>query len=937
VRIESVRRLEERMRNVPAWLSRLVDVRRGEVRTLVAAFVTLLLLITAHTALETARDALLLARFPARSLGVVYLAVAACVLPASWVAARVSERMGARRALGGGLALAGAAMVALFVVPTTRTSVVVLYVTSSLVGAVLVPLFWNLVGSILTVAEGRRLLGPLGAAGVLGGLVGSGAAAGLVEWLPAKALLLVSAGVLLLTMAALAWVPPHDDGASPQPAPIVGATGSSEAMRDEPFLRRVALLVVVSTAALVALDYFFKWTVARQIPHADVARFVARFYLVLNALSVVVQLLFSGAVLRRAGAAAAIAMTPLVLLLGGVGTLVSGGALAAVLVLRAVDGMLVNSVHRMAMELVYLPVPASARARAKPFIDGALARTTQASVGALTLVAGSAAWLSSWRLAAAVVVLVVVWSAVAVTTWRPYLGLLRRAIAKGAPARSGDLDPIDLENAEALTEYLAHDDPRVVGGAMSALARRGRERLISALVLLHDDESVLRYALELFAASRRNDWVSRARRLLTDRREGIRMAAARALAQHRQLAGKDLSGDPSPRVRGYSALLLGLGSETQDVSEDERVRELLGLPGPAGEEARVGILLGVADAPLEPRLLPLLASLAADLGSSGESTSALAKAASTQQATELVPALVERLALHDGREVLRSALVSLGRTAFDRVRAALHDPSQSRRLRIQLPGTIAPFGTADAAELLLTTIETEKDGLVRYKAIRGLGRMVADGSVKVERARAERLALANLVEHFRLLGLRAPFDPSPLHVPTGVSERPATERLLIGLLDDKLRQSLERTFRLLKIAHPREDIHTVNTAALSSDKRARANAAEFLDTLLRRRAQRTLRELLRIVTDDLSSPERVARAASICGTTPPGTREQAMTRLLRDADAIVVALAELHAAAVAGRPMEVVITGRSSDRPPVALATARRLAGGLAAPEGSHA
>jgi AAA family ATP:ADP antiporter len=924
------------MTNVPAWLSRLVDVRRGELRHLVPAFVALLLLITAHTALETARDALLLARFAARSLGVVYLAVAACVLPASWVASHVSQRLGARRALGGGLTLAAAAMGVLFVLPTTRTLVVVLYVTSSLVGAVLVPLFWNLVGSLLTVAQGRRLLGPLGAAGVLGGLIGSGAAAGVVEWVPAKALLLVSAGVLTLTMAALAWIPPHEDGASPEPAPMVGATRSSEAMRDEPFLRRVALLVVFSTAAMVALDYFFKWTIARQIPHADVARFVARFYLVLNALSVIVQLLFSGAFVRRAGAAAAIAMTPLVLLFGGVATLVSGGALAAVLVLRAVEGMLVNSVHRVATELVYLPVPASARARAKPFIDGALARTTQAAVGAVTLVAGSAAWLSSGRLAAGVVVLVVLWFGIAVTTWRPYLGLLRRAIAKGAPARPGDLDPIDLENAEALTEYLAHDDALIVVGAMRALARRGRERLIPALVLLHDDEAVLTYALELFTASRRNDWVSRGRRLLTDRREGIRMAAARALAQHGELAGADLSGDPSPRVRGYSALLVALGSEIADVTADAQVRELLGLPGPAGEDARIGTLLGVADAPRDARLLPLLASLAASAGSSGEWTSALAKAASTQQAADLIPALLDRLAFHEGREVLRSTLVSLGHPAFEGLRAALYDHAQSRSLRIHVPYTIARFGTADAAELLLASIETEKDGLVRYKAIRGLGRMVADGRVAVERPRAERLALANLVEHFRLLGLRAPLDASPLHLPTGVSERPATERLLVGLLDDKLRQSLERAFRLLKIAHPREDIHTVNTAALSSDRRARANAAEFLDTLLRRRDQRTLRELLRVVTDDLSTPERVARGASVCGTSPPHTREEAMTRLLRDPDTTVVALAELHAAAVAGRSTEVVIAGRSSLRPSVALAT-RRLVSSLAAPEGSHA
>jgi len=920
----------------PAWLSRLVDVRRSEVRTLLPAFATLLLLITAHTATETARDAMLIARFPAKSLGVVYLAVAACVLPASWLASRIGQRIGLRRALGGGFALAASALLSIFVMPTTRTSVLALYVTSSLVGAVLVPLFWSLIASILTIAEGRRLLGPLGAAGVLGGLAGSGIAAGMVEWLPPKLLLVVSAGVLALGVVALLWVPSHDDGASPEVAPMLGATRSQEAMRDEPFLRRVALLVAASTAGLVLLDYFFKWTIAREIPHHEIGRFVARFYLVLNALSLLVQLFFSGAFVRKVGAAAAIAMTPLVLLVGGVGALLTGGAMVAVLVLRAVDGMLVNSVHRVATELVYLPVPAGARARAKPFIDGALARATQAVVGGLTLVAGTMTWLSGWTLAAGVVVVIGLWFTVAVTTWRPYLGLLRRAVASGAPAHSGELEAIDLQNAEALTENLAHDDPLVVVGAMTALARRGRERLIPALILLHDDEAVLTFALQIFAKSPRTDWVSRGRRLLRDPRDGIRMAAARALARHGLLAGEDLAGDPSPRVRGYAALLLALGSSIRDVGDDPRVSAILDLAGADGDAARIGMLLGVADASKDQRLLALLVSLAAGAGPSAEWTSALAKAASSQRATALLRWLIERLPTHDSREVVRAALVTIGQPAFEKARESLLDPAQSRTVRTHLPDTIARFATDEAAELLLSTIEGEKDGLVRYKAVRGLGRLVAMGNVRIERKRTERLALANLVEHFRLLGLRAPLDASPLRIQTGVSERPPTERLLVGLLDDKLRQSLERTFRLLKIAHPREDIHTVNIAALSSDRHARANAAEHLDTLLRRRDQRRVRELLRLVTEDLTTPERVARASAICGTTPPATRDEAMTRLLHDADATVVALAELHSAAEAGRSKEVVIASRSSERAPVPLTTGRLL-GGLVTPEGSHA
>ena len=111
-----------------SWLNRLVDVRRGEWRALTKAFVTLTLLITAHTALETARDALVLTRLPARELGVVYVAVAICVLPAVWLASRAAVRFGPQRALGGGLVTASVLLLTLFALPMNRATSVAVYV-----------------------------------------------------------------------------------------------------------------------------------------------------------------------------------------------------------------------------------------------------------------------------------------------------------------------------------------------------------------------------------------------------------------------------------------------------------------------------------------------------------------------------------------------------------------------------------------------------------------------------------------------------------------------------------------------------------------------------------------------------------------------------------------------------------------------------------------
>jgi len=263
----------------------------------------------------------------------------------------------------------------------------------------------------------------------------------------------------------------------------------------------------------------------------------------------------------------------------------------------------------------------------------------------------------------------------------------------------------------------------------------------------------------------------------------------------------------------------------------------------------------------------------------------LARAAARQHERRLIPRLVERLVDRDGRDAVRAALVTFGTEAEDAVWWAMRDASRPRSFRIHCPTTLACFGDRASAERLLESIETEEDGLVRYKSIRALMVLVERHGVTVDRLRVEQLAQAALVRHFRLLSLRA-----ALGTPDR-DERAGAERLLRGLLEDKLRQSLERAFMLLAAAHPGEDFRQVRNACMSADAFTRANGGEFLDTLLGHRDQRLLRELLRLVTDDLPAAERAARAAHLLAGSTPGSRDEALGTLARDGDVTLASLA----------------------------------------------
>lgn len=69
------------------------------------------------------------------------------------------------------------------------------------------------------------------------------------------------------------------------------------------------------------------------------------------------------------GVIGSLQVMPFLLLAGGIASIVTGATLASVLVLKAVDGGLRYSLNRVAVELLYLPVPSDERARAKAFIE----------------------------------------------------------------------------------------------------------------------------------------------------------------------------------------------------------------------------------------------------------------------------------------------------------------------------------------------------------------------------------------------------------------------------------------------------------------------------------------------------------------------------------------------------------------------------------------
>ncbi len=892
-------------------LGRLVDVRQGEGRQAFQAGLTLFLLIGGHTVLETTRDALFLEKLAPSRLTLVYALIAALALLAAPLCTALARRFGRRNALIA-LSLLAAYGTGLFhVLALGASGVFALYAWSGLLGTVLVLQFWLFAGELLTVAQGKRLYGPIAAGGVLGAVAGASAAAALLMRLPVENLLLLGAGCFLGAALVLTTV-----WTEPLPVERASAPGREmwksafELVTQNGYVRRLAALVSLASAALLTTDYLFKSSVTRHVAAADLGSFFAGYYALLNSASLLAQLFVSGPLLRRLGVVPALALLPGLLVLGGTATLFAGVSLGLVLALKSSDGALRHSVHRVASELLEMPLAPRLQEQIKAFVSGPVPRIAQALTASVLLVLGAGGMGGERWIAALATLLSLGWLAVVLRLHGPYLARLREAIGKPSFEMSGWLGELDLDAVESLLEALSSNEPARALGALDLIADKGRVRLIPALVLYHEDEGVILRALEILGGSERDDWLSHADRLLEHGSPLVRAAVVQALSRRGKHAALERGlSDQSAVVRAYALFWLLTLEQAREPLSDPRLAALLELEGEPGRQAQQALLGAICSAP-HPRWVELLLALARRPAPEVEP---LARAMAALADARFVPLLLPRLGEREGRGAVRTALVELGDVSLQALAQAFDDPATPPRVRSHIPRTVSRFETQAAADLLLDWLDSERPGALRFKALRGLGRLVKNTRLRVARERIDRQIQRNLLGYLRLLALRTPLAARP-----EAARGARSLRLLVGLCDDKLEQSLERVFRLLQIRHKHEDLRSVYFAVRSGERVRRAHALELLDVLTVPRESSALsqqvRQLLLLVVDDLSASERLARARAFVPQ-QPASHAEALQMLVVDRDETLAAFAAYHALEVGTAELEGAVADALRERP----------------------
>ena len=836
-------------------------LRAGEGRELLAALVTVFLVMVAHAQLETARDTLFLTNVPPSRLPWLYLAIAVLAVIGGPILGRPGSARGDRRTLIA-MQLAAAAGTAAFLLPwdSRRTMFYALYIWGGMAAAVILTRFWLILGNRLSGAQAKRLF-PLVAAGAVAGSLAGFAGGGLLAAdLGARALLASSAASFLLSaVATLAWwwlpAPAAADGAAP---PAAG-DGDPRAERlrvaaRHPYIRRLAGLLLLASVSVTLADYIFKNAVAAAVPGPRLGSFLAGAYFLFDLAALVLLLIAVPLAVRWLGAPLALAVRPLCLVVGGA-ALALGGGFAVALAVRGVDGSLRWSLHKTASELLYVPLAPRLRAAVKEISDlvgqrGGQALGSLVILGCLGLAADPTPWVG-----AAMVVGALAWIGLAHGLRAPYLRLFRETLDDAAGDPRLAFPDLDVGSLETLLAALNSPDEARVCAALDLLAATGRARVVPALILYHPSPAVVGRALELFAAARRADVVPFAPRLLGHVSAAVRAAAVRTLAAVAPDAEalRGAAAAECPIVAATATVALAARGAIDPAAAAATLDAAwAAVPPGADTDPRPHVARALRDAPL-PAFAPRLAALAAEGPAATRREAVLALGALRDPAH--LPLLVDLLAERPLREAVSRILPAYGEAGLAALAAALGDRRRPYALRVHLPRAVARFGHQHAADLLLARLRDEPGGMLRYRILRALNRLLNDApGVRFDAAALDPVVDDHLAAAFPnlhwLTVLRADADEEAGRRTTG-------QRLLIDLIAQRQAFAVERLFRVLGLRVPEDDFAQLYDGVHDPDPEARAAARELLERVVPGRWRGAVLALV----DDVADAERLASSA----------------------------------------------------------------------------
>jgi ATP/ADP translocase/HEAT repeat protein len=695
--------------------------------------------------------------------------------------------------------------------------------------------FWIGVNDFFNPHQAKRIIGFLVTGGLLGGIGGSLLTSRLVHLINPVNLILVCPAILLgmLVLVNSLHKEREKTRAGPEADQARAATGigyleSFRTVRGNRYLRILAGVLASAMVIGQLVKYQFNFMVKAQgWDKSTQTSFIATFFLAILVLSTIFHLATTGQVLKKFGIRLALLIAPSVLLLGSLAVFLipASGLLVWACLLRGSDRAFDTTISQSVRELLYIPVPADIKYKAKIFIDMFVNKFGAGLGAALYFLAyhvlsfamyqqpGTSISVPIRYLGILVVGFTLIWIILVWIIYAEYLSVMKK-----------DLTRKWQDAHKLIDEHMDVD----------------RARLIVDTIQSREKSSTL-YVMNLFQLVKREKLTPELMEILDFKENEMKARSLDALL--------DVGGE---------AFFRGVEETLSDKDFEVQVREIMGLDSfklvmgkrfaeitgkkTASEVERMEAARLIGQMEPSTDVFHSLESLLRD--PSPDVLDYALGSAAVHLRKEYVPLILPLLGNPMNRQAAQDVLEAYGPRIEDVLRKHLQDAGERLEVRQAIPEVLARFGTQRAADVLTGELGRGEEEL-EQELIDALYKIRSNQpKVRFKPAKIRAAILSLIKKNYEAL------------LAEGDSRPPGGDGSVSGPnMKAVLDLRTKRIFDLLALIHPPEDIVKAYQNILQGSKKSVDYSLELLDNIL----DRDLKTYLSPFIEDLPPDERIRR------------------------------------------------------------------------------
>lgn len=428
-----------------SWLERALspftDVRAGEGTTAVLMLINIFILLVCYSVIKTVREPLILlgggAEVRSYAAAGQALLLVGMVPLYSWFANRVD-----RAKLLVGVTLFFIVCIELFALAVSAVVPYVgiaFFIWVGIFNISLVAQFWSFANDIYSKDAGSRLFPIIMIGMTAGAPLGSFVAGRLFRsGLPPEVILQVAAVLLAASVAIYLWINSRVERRADAPAPILSAAGGFRLVLGSPYLRLIALLIVLLNIVNTTGEYLIARLLTDHVAElaladasfdkqAYIGAFSGDYQLWVNVSALLLQAFVTSRLVQYRGLHGVLLALPLIAL-GGYAIAAAGVGFSVMRWIKTVENATDYSIMNTARQLLWLPTNREEKYKAKQAIDTFFVRGGDVLSAAVVYIGAAVLHLSVQQFAIANVVLTLAWLLTALFILEPHKRLPRIAL-----------------------------------------------------------------------------------------------------------------------------------------------------------------------------------------------------------------------------------------------------------------------------------------------------------------------------------------------------------------------------------------------------------------------------------------------------------------------------------------------------------------------------